>query len=91
MDGADLLARLAFEPDEAAILLDVDGVLAPIVDVPADATVPEATRAELHAAVDKNVVDAAEKLAVFDKSVDDPKSIAVPVNKGVLTRYAAVV
>ena len=47
MDGADLLARLASAPDAAAILLDVDGVLAPIVDVPADATVPEETRAEL--------------------------------------------
>lgn len=47
MDGADLLARLASEPEKAAILLDVDGVLAPIVDVPADASVPESARAEL--------------------------------------------
>ncbi len=47
MNGADLLARLASEPGDAAILLDVDGVLAPIVDVPADAKVPEETRAEL--------------------------------------------
>ena len=30
-----------------AILLDVDGVLAPIVDVPHEAVVPEETRAEL--------------------------------------------
>jgi trehalose 6-phosphate phosphatase len=42
-----VLARLAAEPERAAILLDVDGVLAPIVDVPADADVPETTRAEL--------------------------------------------
>ena len=41
------LERLAAEPERAAILLDVDGVLAPIVDVPADAAVPEETRAEL--------------------------------------------
>ena len=47
MDGADLLARLTSAPREAAILLDVDGVLAPIVARPADATVPEETRVEL--------------------------------------------
>ena len=42
-----LLERLAAEPAAAAILLDVDGVLAPIVEVPADAAVPEETRVEL--------------------------------------------
>jgi trehalose 6-phosphate phosphatase len=48
VDGdASLLARLAEEPGLAAILLDVDGVLAPIVDVPHDAAVPEETREEL--------------------------------------------
>ena len=48
MDGdASLLARLAEQPERTAILLDVDGVLAPIVDVPSDARVPEATREEL--------------------------------------------
>ena len=48
MDGdASLLARLAAEPEQAAILLDVDGVLAPIVDVPHEALVPPETRAEL--------------------------------------------
>ena len=48
MDGdASLLARLAEQPERAAILLDVDGVLAPIVDVPGDAAVPETTREEL--------------------------------------------
>ncbi len=45
MDGdASLLARLAEDPGRAAILLDVDGVLAPIVDVPHDAAVPDETR-----------------------------------------------
>src|SRR5262245_48064601 len=44
---ASSLELLAAEPARAAVLLDVDGVLAPIVDIPADATVPEETRAEL--------------------------------------------
>jgi trehalose 6-phosphate phosphatase len=43
----DLLQRLVAEPERAAILLDVDGTLAPIVAQPGDARVPEATRAEL--------------------------------------------
>jgi trehalose 6-phosphate phosphatase len=44
---ADSLARLAEEPGRAAILLDVDGTLAPIVARPEDARVPEETRAQL--------------------------------------------
>lgn len=47
MIATDLLARFAEEPERAAILLDVDGVLAPIVDVPHEAAVPEETRSEL--------------------------------------------
>ncbi|MCP9484610.1 MAG: trehalose-phosphatase [Gaiellaceae bacterium MAG52_C11] len=47
MAGADLIARLIQAPELAAILLDVDGVLAPIVDVPHEAAVPEETRTEL--------------------------------------------
>jgi trehalose 6-phosphate phosphatase len=43
----DLLQRLAAEPERAAILLDVDGTLAPIVGEPSAAHVPEPTRAEL--------------------------------------------
>jgi trehalose 6-phosphate phosphatase len=43
----DVLTELASAPDQAAILLDVDGTLAPIVDRPEDARVPESTRAEL--------------------------------------------
>jgi trehalose 6-phosphate phosphatase len=38
------LERLAERPSEAAILLDVDGTLAPIVDHPEAAAVPAATR-----------------------------------------------
>jgi trehalose-phosphatase len=41
------LATLASDPAEAALFLDVDGVLAPIVEHPEDATVPEETRREL--------------------------------------------
>jgi len=47
VDDPDILARLASEPDRAAILLDVDGVLAPIVDVPHEAEVPTETRTQL--------------------------------------------
>jgi trehalose 6-phosphate phosphatase len=47
VDDGNLLAALAEDPGRAAILLDVDGVLAPIVAVPHDAEVPEETRAEL--------------------------------------------
>jgi trehalose 6-phosphate phosphatase len=43
----DLLAQLAASPEQAAILLDVDGTLAPIVARPEDAGVPPETRAEL--------------------------------------------
>ncbi|MFN2467390.1 MAG: trehalose-phosphatase [Gaiellaceae bacterium] len=43
----DALARLAESPEQAAILLDVDGTLAPIVARPQDASVPEETREEL--------------------------------------------
>jgi trehalose 6-phosphate phosphatase len=43
----ELLARLAEDPPSAAIFLDVDGVLAPIVPRPEDARVPDETRIEL--------------------------------------------
>jgi trehalose 6-phosphate phosphatase len=45
--AADLLAQLAARPERAAILLDVDGTLAPIVERPEDARVPPETQAEL--------------------------------------------
>ncbi len=47
MPTADLLRLLAAEPAASALLLDVDGTLAPIVARPAEASVPEATRREL--------------------------------------------
>jgi trehalose 6-phosphate phosphatase len=43
----DGLARLRAEPAQAAVLLDVDGTLAPIVARPELAAVPEETRAEV--------------------------------------------
>ncbi|MDX6505415.1 MAG: trehalose 6-phosphate phosphatase, partial [Gaiellaceae bacterium] len=43
----DLISRLAAEPAKAALFLDVDGVLAPIVPRPEDASVPDETREEL--------------------------------------------
>ena len=43
----DSLARIAAEPAEAALFLDIDGVLAPIVERPGDARVPDETRKEL--------------------------------------------
>jgi len=43
----DRLRLLASEPGRAAVLLDVDGTLAPIVDRPEDARVPEDVRREL--------------------------------------------
>ncbi|HEX6761385.1 MAG TPA: trehalose-phosphatase [Gaiellaceae bacterium] len=43
----DALAHLSADPKRAALFLDVDGVLAPIVARPEDASVPEPTRQEL--------------------------------------------
>jgi trehalose 6-phosphate phosphatase len=43
----DALALLAEHPERTAILLDVDGALAPIVPRPEDARVPPETQAEL--------------------------------------------
>jgi trehalose 6-phosphate phosphatase len=43
----DALQRLAGDPAAAAIFLDVEGVLAPIVARPEDARVPDGTRREL--------------------------------------------
>jgi trehalose 6-phosphate phosphatase len=47
VSAVEPLARLAAEPARAAVLLDVDGVLAPIVARPEDAQVPDAARREL--------------------------------------------
>jgi trehalose 6-phosphate phosphatase len=52
-DAARLLAPLAEAPTRAAVLLDVDGTLAPIVDRPDLAEVPDPTRAELRRLVER--------------------------------------
>jgi len=57
--GMDALARLRAEPERAAILLDVDGTLAPIVERPEDASVPDATRAVLRRLVERYALVAA--------------------------------
>jgi trehalose 6-phosphate phosphatase len=49
----DALRRLAEEPGRAAIVLDVDGTLAPIVERPEQAAVPEETRTELTRLVER--------------------------------------
>ncbi|MEJ7891985.1 MAG: trehalose-phosphatase [Solirubrobacteraceae bacterium] len=43
----ELLAPLTADPERSAVLLDVDGVLAPIVEHPDDAHMPETTRRPL--------------------------------------------
>ena len=49
----DALALLASEPDRSALFLDVDGVLAPIVERPEDARVPRETQRELARLADR--------------------------------------
>jgi trehalose 6-phosphate phosphatase len=44
MSAPDLLAPLRVRPDTAAVLLDVDGTIAPIVARPDEASVPQRTR-----------------------------------------------
>jgi trehalose 6-phosphate phosphatase len=48
-----LIERLASAPGEAALVLDFDGVLAPIVPVPDDAHLPQETREELERLVER--------------------------------------
>ena len=55
----DPLALIAAEPSAAALFLDVDGVLAPIVERPEDARVPEETRDELRRLADRYALVAA--------------------------------
>jgi trehalose 6-phosphate phosphatase len=49
----DLLDRFVGDPEQAALFLDVDGVLAPIVPRPEDARVPEETRDVLRSLNDR--------------------------------------
>jgi trehalose 6-phosphate phosphatase len=69
--ASGLLARLREAPDRAAILLDVDGVLAPIVARPEDAAVPGETRLELERLRDRYAVVA----CVSGRTSDDAERI----------------
>jgi trehalose 6-phosphate phosphatase len=53
VDGEALLSQLTADPGAAAILLDVDGTLAPIVARPELAGVPDDTRHEVERLVDR--------------------------------------
>ena len=53
MEAPELLAPLARDPGRSALVLDVDGTLAPIAPRPELATVPAETRAELERLVDR--------------------------------------
>ena len=68
---AGLLARLREAPDRVGVLLDVDGVLAPIVPRPEDAMVPRETRAELERLRDRYAVVA----CVSGRASDDAERI----------------
>jgi trehalose 6-phosphate phosphatase len=57
--GMDALAPLREAPERAAVLLDVDGTLAPIVARPEDAAVPEETRSILRDLVGRYALVAA--------------------------------
>jgi trehalose 6-phosphate phosphatase len=71
----DLVRRLADAPERAAILLDVDGVLAPIVLRPEDARVPDETRAEVERLAAKYAVVACVSGRT---SADAERLVAVP-------------
>ena len=67
----DLLARLGDHPSRAALFLDVDGVLAPIVPQPEDARVPPETRTELRRLAGRYAIVA----CISGRAGDDAKRI----------------
>ena len=71
MDDQAALPRIASEPARAAILLDVDGTLAPIVERPEDARVPTDTRAELERLRDRYALVA----CVSGRTSDDARRV----------------
>jgi trehalose 6-phosphate phosphatase len=71
----DPIERLRAQPERGAILLDVDGVLAPIVPRPQDARVPPETRAELRRLARRYALVA----CISGRSGDDARRVvAVP-------------
>ncbi len=71
MNPANSLARLTEDPSRAALFLDVDGVLAPIVPRPEDARVPDETRAELRRLNDRYALVA----CISGRSGEDARQI----------------
>ena len=71
MDADRLLAPLVDAPAQSAILLDVDGTLAPIVARPEHASVPEETRAELRRLIGKYALVA----CISGRTSDDAKRV----------------
>jgi trehalose 6-phosphate phosphatase len=71
MESNRLLAEFAADPKRAALLLDVDGTLAPIVSRPEEARVPDATRALLRQLAARYALVA----CVSGRSSDDARRI----------------
>ena len=71
MEAAELLAPLARAPEQSALVLDVDGTLAPIAPRPELAAVPEQTRAELTRLADRYLLVA----CVSGRSGDDARRL----------------
>ncbi len=71
MEPSRLLSELSADPKRAALLLDVDGTLAPIVTRPEDASVPEETRALLRQLATRYALVA----CVSGRSSDDARRI----------------
>lgn len=69
--GVDAIGRLARDPARAALLLDVDGALAPIVARPDDASVPDKTRAELERLRDRYALVA----CISGRTSDDARTV----------------
>jgi trehalose 6-phosphate phosphatase len=71
MEPSRLLSELSADPSRAALLLDVDGTLAPIVTRPEDARVPDSTRALLRQLAARYAMVA----CVSGRSSDDARRI----------------
>lgn len=71
MDTRDLVDQIGEQPDKTGLLFDVDGTLAPIVDRPEDASVPEQTRALLRELATRYVLVA----CVSGRPEDDARRI----------------
>jgi trehalose 6-phosphate phosphatase len=80
----DALARIREAPERTAILLDVDGTLAPIVERPEDAGVPEETREVLRGLLERYGLVAAVtgRPGVIGRNLVGVDGVAVVGNHG---------